>query len=691
MKRNLRFFYTVLATASFFLMVILSPASATGKRSAKSEQLVLKEVTLFNNGVGFFQLRGQVPAGDEIRLRVKKSQMNDLLKSLTVLNLTSGRVSSIVYDNDKTIDQKLSDFNFQLKNSLGLPQILRQLQGSEIRVSMGNSAIQGTVMGVEKRNVREDKTVMPWFFLTIMDQSGEMRTFGTAEITAITFLDEKLNEDLDRYLRILFQEHQRNGKTVVITPQGDGPQEMMISFVTEVPVWKASYRIVIPEVQKEKNPFLQGWAIVDNVSGEDWEDVQLALVSGMPVSFIQELYAPRFKKRPELEMDDEAAVAPVVPEAAMAKNRMLMAAPESPKPRPGVLKNEAMAKGFAAEPDMEESVRRLKARTVTREVGDMFEYMIDHPVTIAQNCSALVPIVSKEIEGQAVDLYNEKARPEHPLAGIRLTNTTGLTLEGGPLTVLRGGTYAGEAYVKSLKPNEQRYITYAVDLGLHVNTKRGSTTEPVDRVVINRGVMRFHRGIIETRRYNLNNKNAQNRTVVIEHPYHSSWKLLTPQKPLETTDNYLRFQVTVPKNSETVFVVKELRDVWESISVSNLTPDNILIFARKKYLDEKTLRQLERIVAVKDDVARIKTKLKAIGKERDQIYQDQKRLRQNLMGLGQTSEEKGLRSRYIQQFASQEDRLGKMKREEETLKAQEQKQQTVLNRLINDLSMDLNI
>ena len=648
-------------------------------------------MTLFNNGVGYFQLGGTVVAGEEIRLRVKSDQMNDLLKSLTVLNLTGGQVRSIVYDNDKTIAQKLDEFNFQLQKNQGLPQILQQLQGSEIQVLTGSTSVLGTIMGVEKRNIQEDDAISPWFLLTIMDADGQMRTFDTAEITGIKLIDAKLNEDLDRYLSILFQKHQKNGKTVTITPTGEGPQELLVSYIMEVPVWKATYRIVIPDSNKGKNPFLQGWAIVDNVSGEDWENVQLSLVSGLPVSFIQELYAPRFKKRPELKMDDEDAVAPSVPEAAMSENRMLMAAPASPMAKAGSVRKEAMAKRYAVDADMDRNIRNLKAQSVTREVGDMFEYRIDHPVTIDQNRSALVPIVSKDIEGKAVDLYNEKTRKQHPLAGIKLKNTTGLTLEGGPLTVLRGGTYAGEAFVKSLKPNEQRYITYAVDLGLHVNTQKGSTTEPVDRVVINRGLMRLHRGIMETRTYTLSNKNAQAKTVVIEHPYHSGWRLLQPQKPLETTDNYLRFEVTVPGNTETAFAVKEIRDVWESISVSNLTPDNILIFARQKFLDEKTLGQLKKIVSVKTELARIEIDLNALLKERQQIFSDQKRLRENLKGLGQTSEEKGLRSRYVQQLDSQETRLGKIENQEESLKTQMKKQQSALEMLMGNLSQDLTL
>ena len=339
---------------------------------------------------------------------------------------------------------------------------------------------------------------------------------------------------------------------------------------------------------------------------------------------------------------------------------------------------------------MEQSIRNLKAQSVTREVGDMFEYRIDHPVTIDQNRSALVPIVSKDIEGKAVDLYNERTRKQNPLAGIRLKNTTGLTLEGGPLTVLQGGTYAGEAFVKSLKPDEQRYITYAVDLGLHVDTRKGSSTEPVDRVVINRGLMRLHRGILETRTYTLNNKNIQAKTVVIEHPYHSGWKLLEPQKPLETTDNFLRFETTVPGNTETALVVKEIRDVWESISVSNLTPDNILIFARQKFLDDKTLGQLEKIVSVKTDLARMEADLNALLKERQQIFADQKRLRENLKGLGQTSEEKGLRSRYVQELDSQENRLGEIESREDALKAQQKKQQSTLEMLMGQPEPGLN-
>ena len=440
-------------------------AWGTVPQRAEAEGLMLKKVTLFNNGVGYFQFQGSTSAGKSLTLYVKRDQMNDLLKSLTVINNSGGQISSIVYDNARTAEQKLGEFNFHLKNDQGLPQILRQLQGSKIELRVGPNAIEGIVMGVEKRTIRQDNTLIPVYFISIMDENGQMRSFDAEEITGTRLLNSKLNLDVLRYLKILFQQHQKDGKTIVITPTGKGPQELLVSYVAETPVWKATYRIVLPEDASEKNPFLQGWAIIDNVSGEDWKNVSLSLVSGLPISFIQDLYAPRFKKRPTINVETESLQAPAVAETRMAGEKMMRMA----APAPAMAKEKAMfqdtAPQFEAQ-NIEERLRHIKAQTVTRELGDMFEYRIDHPVTVEQNQSAMVPIVAKEIEGRAVDLYNEKTRKENPLAGVKLKNITGLTLEGGTLTVICGGTYAGEAIMQSLKPDEERYITYAVDLGL---------------------------------------------------------------------------------------------------------------------------------------------------------------------------------------------------------------------------------
>ncbi len=692
MKRHNLFF--LLTIAGFLLTAAMSPANGAQDQPSPDGRLSLTRVALFKSGVGFFQLRGKVQAGESVRLHFKKEQMNDLLKSLTVLDLRGGGVSSIVYDSTRTAAQALADYAFDLKKEDGLPQVLQQLQGSSIEMRTGSAAFEGTIVGVEKRVSMNGDTRIPAYYLSMLDSSGRLRSFNANEIADIRFLDDRLNQDVERYLAILSRTHRKDEKTLLITPTGQSAQDLLVSYVAEAPVWKATYRIVIPEENAAKKPFLQGWAIVDNVSGEDWKDIQLSLVSGLPVSFIQDLYDPRFRRRPVIEMEKEAAVMPAVPEAGVQREHMKMAGPmaaaQKGRPAPFVASREMERAGFD-QVNLDERMREVRAETVTRDVGELFEYTIDHPVTIEQNRSALVPIVSREIDGEAVDLYNEKVRPDNPMAGLRLKNSTGLTLEGGPLTVLQGGTYAGDALIETLKPDEQRYITYAVDLSLHVDTRTGSQTEAVDRVIINRGVIRIHRGVIETKTYTIDNKGPRTKTVVIDHPYHPDWKLLNKEKPLEITDNYIRFEVKVPGEKSTAFAVREMRDSWERIMVSNLTPDHIAVMAGKAYLSEKTRQQLDGIVVLKSEISAIDHELKELEKAREEIFKDQKRVRENLQGLGQTTAEKELRNRYVQRLNEQETRLENQGKREGALKSQRQAKQDRLNSLIADLEQDLSI
>ncbi|MBW1869719.1 MAG: hypothetical protein JRI73_10625 [Deltaproteobacteria bacterium] len=199
--------------------------------------------------------------------------------------------------------------------------------------------------------------------------------------------------------------------------------------------------------------------------------------------------------------------------------------------------------------------------------------------------------------------------------------------------------------------------------------------------------MRRRHTILKT--YNLDNRNPRSKTVVIEHPFHANWKLLNKEKPIEITDNYLRFEVKVPGLKITKFSVREMRESWERIMISNLTPDQIIILARKEYLSESTQKKLEQIVALKSEISNINRGLKAIQKERGQIFEDQKRLRENLRGLRQTTEEKGLRNRYVKRLNQQETRLEEMRKREKVLNREFKTKQGELNRMIKTLEQDL--
>jgi len=689
----------------------VSRAAEAGKNGG----VPIRKVILYKHGIGYFERQGTVAGGENVEIHFKKEQMNDLLKSLTVIDLSGSPITGIVYDSTKTFDQLLGDYTFDLRGPVGLPQILGQLQGCQIELSVGSEQIQGTVAGIEQRISREGELEIPAFYLSIFDTAGQLRSFRTDEIQSVRFLDQRLAEDIQRYMQILFQQHRRDEKILSISTSGNEPRELLVSYVTEMPVWKATYRILLPDSQeKDAQPFLQGWAIVDNISEEDWNNVQLSLVSGLPISFVQNLYDPIFKMRPHVEVEEEMALAPSVPEAgrmagemtkkparaklAKAMKTLEMADMAPPAPAAAALASEE-AEGLAYggvsmgnEVNLAERMRDLEAETVTREVGDLFEYKIDHAVTVERNRSAMLPIVAGDLEGQGVDLYNEAARAKNPLAAVRLKNTTGLTLEGGPLTVMQGDSYVGEALIQTVKPDEQRYITYAVDLGMHVNTKLGSKSERVDRVIINRGTMQMHRAIIETKVYNLDNKNDKDKTVVIEHPAHTDWKLLSKVEPIEKTDNFLRFEVAAPAQKLTEFEVREMRDNWESLAVTNITPDLIEVFVRDKYISSDTRQQLEQIIAVKAEIAQLEQSIQQLQQEREGLFADQQRLRENLKSLGNTEDEKKLRSKYIEQLTKQESRLEEITKGPGSipqLQKQMQEKQQNLNQLIEQLAQDL--
>ena len=98
-------------------------------------------------------------------------------------------------------------------------------------------------------------------------------------------------------------------KPVTINFTGDGERHVRIGYVVETPVWKTSYRLILPAGAQDK-PKIQGWAIVENQTDNDWNGVQLSLVSGRPISFIQDLYQPLYIPRPVVQPELYVSLTP---------------------------------------------------------------------------------------------------------------------------------------------------------------------------------------------------------------------------------------------------------------------------------------------------------------------------------------------------------------------------------------------
>ena len=528
--------------AKTFLLVILvcvAACFAAIPALAESQELPIRRVILYKHGVGYFERIGSVEGDAASLLRFKAKDMSDLLKSLTVLDLGGGSIRTIAYDSTKTVDQQLGEYTFDLKNAQGLPAILDQMKGSEVALTVGQTQLTGRLLSMEKRTEKtEGGGVIDRYRIGVLLPDGKVKNYDLSDVSQLQFTSPGLRKEMEKYLEILFSRHRRDEKQVQILATGKGKRDLFVSYVQEQPVWKVSYRIV---TEKREKPLLQAWAIVDNVSAEDWENVELSLVSGLPVSFVQNLYDPIFVRRPEIKIEREAAAGPVVAEVGLAIEKPVMARKEATRmkeeERPRMAAPAASRPMAPPRPDMYAGMERQSAQAVGQEAGALFVYNIKEPVTIKRDRSALLPIVNARVDGERVAVYNESVRRENPMEAIRIKNTTDLTLEGGPVTVIEENTYVGEALISTLKPDEERYVSFAVDLGTRVDAQRGKNTDQIHRVTIANGILTRHLKLRETKTYALQNVEDKAKTIILEHPrQHAEWKLVDTPTPRGDTE-----------------------------------------------------------------------------------------------------------------------------------------------------------
>jgi hypothetical protein len=304
----------------FFMLILTSILSSLALAQGENNPPPLRRVTLYKHGVGYFERQGKVNGDQQVTFLFDAAQMNDVLKSLVALDLgkgaDKGKISAVTFDSIKPVDKRLEEFGISLDstNATGLTSLLGQLKGARVEVRAGPSPAAGVVVGIEKRARRQGAEKIETQELVLVSEGGELRSIPLDQIRGIKLLDAKLREDLEQYLSILQSTIHKNLRKLTISTTGQGERDLFLSYVVEAPVWKTTYRVVL---DSESKPFLQGWALVDNAQDEDWNDVRLSLVSGAPVSFIQDLQQPRYKQRPVVGMPDDLTVAPQIPQASL--------------------------------------------------------------------------------------------------------------------------------------------------------------------------------------------------------------------------------------------------------------------------------------------------------------------------------------------------------------------------------------
>lgn len=704
------------------------PETSTRKSLLNDVQtLPIRRVILYSNGVSYIERRGFVSGDAEINLSFKQSQVDDVLKSMVVLDLNQGKIGAVSYNSSAPVSSRMSEIPFSVDpltgEGGGLASVLAQMQGAKVAVASAKNSAAGSILTVEKKQVTVEKETRTANFLVIASESGEISSFDLSEVKSVKLLDEGTRKDLNEFAGAAASARRRDAKTISITSNGSGQREMIVSYTIAAPIWKTTYRVVLDEAGK---PFFQGWAIVDNVSEEDWENVQLSLVSGSPISFIQQLQKPFYRYRPVVPTPQDLQIQPQIYEPQSGKlqsnitSELIEKLPQGTnfssalKTSPSTI-NQSLTGGFSAdgasrsentyildgqEVDSTESKNSMNTSILSEtkisdalvgdnngvqtntkgdEIGDLFEYRIEQPVTVMRDRSALIPIIQTKMDGERVAVYNEAVRQDRPFSGVLLKNLTDLTLESGSMTVIDGDAYAGEALMERLKSKEQRLISFALDLGTNIRVRNQQDREPAKIIKVVNGVFQIHYFRTSEKLYQISNQTDRPKVLYIEYPIQDGWMLSEDSpKPDYTTQRYYRFRVELKPFEDTELKINVRQPLMDSYELRTLSKTDIQLFVTQRYVKEETRRRLEKLIDLRTKSNEIEAKLESFDDEAEKIEADQKRLRENIEALTKTPEAKTLITRYITKANEQETRLEEMEKERKILQAEQQNLQIEL-------------
>ena len=641
--------------------------------AALAADLPVRDVVLYKHGVGYFSRSGELAAGDTAQLAFKASEMNDVLKSLTIVDASGAPIAGVRYDASEPLEQRLADFPFRVAEGAPLVGFLDQMKGARLELGPNNG---GAI--VSARVIHSGDPARPGEreVVVILADNGELRTVDMSAVSYVRFTDPKLQTMLRDYLSIAAGAQSRDRRNVFIDASKQGTRRVTASYMIPASVWKSSYRLIFPTTGE---PMLEGWAIIDNTSGDDWTNVNLSVVSGRPISFVSQLYAPKYVTRPGAELAENRAAAPQLFEGVIGG---VVGGGGVGAPRGGFADAVRVNGAPSAKSEsLNMSVSSIAPTTSAGEIGDLFEYRFSTPVTVKKGESAMLPFLQQKLGARKLLIYSERFGL-NPQNAAELTNSTGKTLDGGPITVYDANAYAGEALIETLKADDKRLISYGVDLGTRITTAIDSSAANVREIHLRRGVLTTRNAVQETKTYTINNVDANRKTLIIEHPLRGGYTLLSTTKPKEVTSTAQRFEVVVGGKATETFAVREERVYDQSSSITNVTPDVLASMVQGRPLSAAGKTQVDRILAKKREVATNQSDLQAAQASLRNLSTDQERFRQNIGSLRGVAGQDALVQQYARQLADSEAKLTSLRDQEAQLTRSAQTLQAELNTLL---------
>ena len=660
------------------------PAALATAGMLAAGDLPVRQVILYKHGVAFFERSGDLAPGESAKLDFKASDMDDVLKSLTVEETGGGKITGVRYDSSQPLANRLADFPFKLGDRQSLAQFLDQLKGARIEMQYGSQPVKASVVSGRVTQDKDNKDVSKEI-LVVLTEAGDLRSIDLTGVQSLRLTDPALQLQLREYLTAVANSRNKDQRSVYIDSADKKGRKISANYMIPMPAWKSSYRLLFPQTGE---PMLEGWAIIDNTTADDWTNIKLSVVSGRPISFITKLYDPKFMARPYAELAEDRAVAPEVYGGAMDQVAAAPMVAVAGRMAAGVAGGASARSLSLQKATTTEYAGMLAQSSVVvsaagRDLGELFEYNFATPVTVKRNESAMIPFLQQTLGARKLLIYSDHSTP-NPRNAAELANSTGKTLDGGPITVYDGGAYAGEALMETLKATDKRLISYGIDLGTRITTAIDSTSSAVREVKLSRGYLTTKNAVRETNTYTIKNADAKAKTLIIERPIRKGYKFINT-KPSESTEKAHRFEVKLAANQSVAFPIIEESQAEETFAVNNVNSDLIAVWTQNKALSANGRQALDRIRAKQEEINSSNRDLESTTVQLNELITDQARVRQNLGSLNQLAGQEALVQKYARDLATQETNIAQLRDKSADLRKKKATSETDLNRLLQTL------
>lgn len=708
----------------FIAATTLAVLLSTTAIAYAEKEIPVDRVILSTSGLANFVHQMQVKDNATVEFPVRFQQVDDILKSLVIFD-KKGRLGGVTLPGQQPLAQVFKDLPFsqgQLNNPMLL---LNAYQGASVTAKGNGSAMTGKIMQVQPEQVVvDDNQTVTKHRLSLMTDTG-LRQVLLEDLQSLHFEDEKIRGEIARALDAIRENGTSERRMLTVSLPGEGSRNVTLSYVVDAPLWKTAYRMVVPETGSDKKGLLQGWAVVENMTASDWQNVDMTLVSGNPVTFKQSLYQSYYVSRPELPVQVFGRVMPRVDKGALGKavgaaadmddvsrpktaaelEKMMADEPltqwrqslDASRVAPAEV-NEARSFGTSAVPmpmaaagyGGVSSVAPAANAAASAEATTQVLFRFPDRFSLKSGQSMMLPFISREIPMERVSLYQPDTHATHPLAAVEIKNDGNTGLPPGVLTLyeesalLKGTSFVGDASLPVVPQGDKRMLSYALDTKVKID--RENKHEVVEgKIAVSRGVMRTAVRTLAQTVYTIKAPEKEDRMVVIEHPRMGGYDVVTPDpKDVEITDTHYRIRVPLKAGEKKVLSVVLENKGEKAYSIIGMSTSQMLVYAGTHGdLDKSTRKAFAQMAEIRKEMDTIDQSIREAERQRSTIFQDQERVRRNLQSLSGTSD---IQQKYLRKLNEQEDQVSALDKERDRLAALRMKREEALKDMISGLS-----